>query len=62
MKQKKNSYQTKHVRCIYDVHIEGGQGVLKIVTCLQFLFFLNKRCIDAFLQMEGVGWGGSQIW
>ena len=30
---------------IYDVHTEGAGGVLKFVTCLRVLLFLNNRSV-----------------
>ena len=38
---------------IYDVHTEGGGGVLKFATCLRILLFLNNRYIVHFC-----GWWG----
>ena len=35
----------------YDVHMEGGWGGLKFITCLQILLFLSKRSIVHFLLM-----------
>ena len=52
------SQQTLKVPYIYYVHMEKGRGiVLKFVTCLQILLFLNKRSIVHFWGMEGVGEG-----
>ena len=66
LKQKKNSYHSKHVRdhtfmtSIWkvDVHIKGG--VLKFVTCLYILFFLNKDLLCSFL-LADEGGGGHKI-
>ena len=44
---------------IYDVHTEGGGGVLKFVTCLQILLFLNNIFI---IHLCGWwGWGGQKL-
>ena len=39
---------------------KGGGGVLKFVTCLRMLFFLNNRSIVHFCGWWGVG--GSKNW
>ena len=51
-------------RHIYEVHTEGDKreekvGVLKFVTCLQILFFLNNRSIFHFWKCKG--WEGHKI-
>ena len=42
---------------IYDVHTEGGEGVgvLKFITYLQILLFLNSRTVVHFCRWRGVG-------
>ena len=40
---------------IYDVHTEGGGGVLKFVTCLRILLFLNNGSIVHFCGCGGRG-------
>ena len=43
----------------YDIHMEGGMGVLKFITCLQIFLLLKKRSIVNFC-----GWTrwGPQNW
>ena len=43
---------------IYDVHMERGREVLKFVTCLQILLFLNNRSVANLCRLVWVdGWG-----
>ena len=53
------SLQTHKGPYIYDLHIEGGcphrWAVLKFVTCLQILLFLNKKSIVHFCRWRGGG-------
>ena len=46
------SQKTRKEPYMYDdVHMEGGWGGSKFVTCLQILLFLSKRSIVHFLLM-----------
>ena len=49
--EKKNSYHSNHVRN----HTSTWRMVLKFVTCLQILLFLNKTSIVNFWEWSGVG-------
>ena len=52
-KTRKISQETCGRPYVYDVHMEGGGGVLKFVTCLQF--FLNNRSIVHFCRCRELG-------